>query len=81
MNISVEGNVCVRMTKQFAESFGIETTFYANGCIGMTEKMKIYVSDAAYFQNSLKTILHGSGFSGFASSSDDVKIITFPFGF
>ena len=81
MHIAIEGNACVRMTEQLAESFGIESGFYANGCIGMSEQMKIYVSDTAYFQNSFKAILHGSGFSRLASSGDDVKIIAFSFCF
>lgn len=77
MNISVEGNACVRMTEQLAESLWIEAVFNAYSSISMADKMKINVSDTTDFQNCLEAILHSSRFGRFASSGDDVKIITF----
>ena len=67
------------MTEQLAEGFRIESILNTDSCIGMSEQMKIYVSDTAYFQNNLKAILHGSGFGRLASSGDDVKVIAFSF--
>lgn len=81
MHIAIEGYACVRMTEQFAESFGIESIFYANGGIGMSEQMKVYIPNTADFQYRLESILHGSWFSRFASSGDDVKVIAFSFCF
>lgn len=79
MYIAIKGNACVRMTEQLAESLWIKSIFNANGRIGMAKEMKIYVSDTAYFQNSLKAILHGSWLVRLASSGDDIKVIVFSF--
>ena len=43
----VQSYSSVGMTKQFAESFGIETFFNADSCISVTKKMKIDISDTA----------------------------------
>ena len=63
------------MAEQFTESFRIKSVFYANSCIGMTEKMKVDISDTAKLQNRLKAILHGPWLSRLASSGDDIKVI------
>lgn len=79
MNIAVESYACVRMTKQFAESLWVEAIFNTNGCVSMTKKMKIYISDTADFQYRLKAILHSSRFGRLASSGDYIKIVAFSF--
>lgn len=66
------------MTEQLAESFRIETFFNADCCIGMSQKMKVDISDSAFFKNRLESVLHSSWFSWLTFTCDNVEITTAP---
>ena len=54
MNISVQSDTCIGMTKQFTESLWIETVCNTNCGIGMPEQMKRHTPKLTSFQNRLK---------------------------
>lgn len=62
MNISVQSDTCIGMTKQFTESLWIETVCNTNCGIGMPEQMKRHTPKLTSFQNRLKAILNCSRF-------------------
>ena len=53
------------MTEKLAESFRVKALLNANGSIGMSQKMKINITDTAVFQYFLESILHGAWFNRF----------------
>lgn len=72
MNITVEHNAFVWMSKQLAHSLGVKHDLNAYSSTGVTNQMKVSAANIAAFQYCLQVILHGARLHQFISSRKDI---------
>ena len=60
MNITIQRDASIGMTKQLAQGLRIKAIFHANCRIGVAEHVEIYTAYTTSFQNPMKAVLHRS---------------------
>lgn len=58
MDITVQRDIHIGVTKYFAEALCVDSYFHAPRRECVAERVKVGVIDSTFFQQSLKTILH-----------------------